>query len=68
MHCSLMVIFQDFAYDTVKKFLTPKVGEPPRIPFSVSSVAEASVVVYSTLFTYPLELLKTRMTIQVSSL
>lgn len=53
-----------FAYDTVKKFLTPKTGEPPRIPFSVSPVAGAAAGVCSTLCTYPLELLKTRMTIQ----
>lgn len=53
-----------FAYDTVKKFLTPKPGEPPRIPFSVSPVAGAAAGVCSTLCTYPLELLKTRMTIQ----
>uniref|UniRef100_A0A0C9RK26 TSA: Wollemia nobilis Ref_Wollemi_Transcript_14003_2191 transcribed RNA sequence n=1 Tax=Wollemia nobilis TaxID=56998 RepID=A0A0C9RK26_9CONI len=53
-----------FAYDTVKNFLTPKPGEPPRLPFPVSPVAGATAGVCSTLCTYPLELLKTRMTIQ----
>ncbi|GLJ31595.1 hypothetical protein SUGI_0634080 [Cryptomeria japonica] len=53
-----------FAYDTVKKFLTPKPEEPPRIPFAISPVAGATAGVCSTVCTYPLELLKTRMTIQ----
>uniref|UniRef100_A0A0D6QYU5 Uncharacterized protein n=1 Tax=Araucaria cunninghamii TaxID=56994 RepID=A0A0D6QYU5_ARACU len=53
-----------FAYDTVKNFLTPKPGEPPWVPFPVSPVAGATAGVCSTLCTYPLELLKTRMTIQ----
>eukprot|EP00252_Welwitschia_mirabilis_P010370 TRINITY_DN2360_c0_g1_i1.p1 TRINITY_DN2360_c0_g1~~TRINITY_DN2360_c0_g1_i1.p1 ORF type:complete len:410 (-),score=59.66 TRINITY_DN2360_c0_g1_i1:246-1475(-) len=53
-----------FAYDTVKKLLTPKPGEPPRVPFPISPFAGAFAGVCSTLCTYPLELLKTRMTIQ----
>ncbi|KAH9322690.1 hypothetical protein KI387_017329, partial [Taxus chinensis] len=53
-----------FAYDTVKKFLTPKPGDPSRVPFPVSPFAGAVAGVCSTVCTYPLELLKTRMTIQ----
>ncbi|KAL4195144.1 hypothetical protein AMTRI_Chr05g63090 [Amborella trichopoda] len=53
-----------FAFDTVKKALTPKSGEPPIIPISPSLVAGAAAGVSSTLLTYPLELLKTRLTIQ----
>lgn len=53
-----------FAYDTVKKILTPKPGEDPIVPFPASSVAGAIAGVTSTLCTYPLELLKTRLTVQ----
>ncbi|KAK7292065.1 hypothetical protein RIF29_07728 [Crotalaria pallida] len=53
-----------FAYDTVKKQLSPKPGEQPKIPIPESLVAGAVAGVSSTLFTYPLELLKTRITIQ----
>ncbi|XP_077220967.1 mitochondrial substrate carrier family protein [Tasmannia lanceolata] len=53
-----------FAYDTVKKSLTPELGEHPKIPFPPSLVAGACAGVSSTLLTYPLELLKTRLTIQ----
>eukprot|EP00249_Psilotum_nudum_P015722 c25487_g1_i1 orf=828-2015(+) len=53
-----------FAYDSVKKLLTPRQGEPSRIPVPISSIAGATAGVCSTLCTYPLELLKTRMTIQ----
>ncbi|GBG86998.1 hypothetical protein CBR_g44453 [Chara braunii] len=52
-----------FAYDTVKKILAPP-GMPPQIPFPIAPVAGASAGVCSTLCTYPLELLKTRLTVQ----
>ncbi|KAF8389100.1 hypothetical protein HHK36_025785 [Tetracentron sinense] len=58
------MFLQLFAYDTVKKFLTPKPGEQPKLPFPASSIAGAFAGVSSTLCTYPLELLKTRLTIQ----
>ncbi|XP_020579524.1 adenine nucleotide transporter BT1, chloroplastic/mitochondrial [Phalaenopsis equestris] len=53
-----------FAYDTVKKALTPNSGEPPKTPIPVSLIAGACAGVSSTLLTYPLELLKTRLTIE----
>ncbi|RWR72404.1 Mitochondrial carrier protein [Cinnamomum micranthum f. kanehirae] len=53
-----------FAYDTVKKNLTPSPGEPSIVPIPPSLVAGACAGVSSTLLTYPLELLKTRLTIQ----
>lgn len=53
-----------FAYDTVKKQLSPKLGEQPKIPIPASSIAGAVAGVSSTLCTYPLELLKTRLTVQ----
>ncbi|KAE9609709.1 putative mitochondrial carrier protein [Lupinus albus] len=53
-----------FAYDTVKKQLSPKPGEHPKIPIPESLVAGAVAGVSSTVFTYPLELLKTRITVQ----
>lgn len=56
---------QLFAYDTVKTFLTPKPGQSSLLPIPASSVAGASAGVCSTLCMYPLELLKTRLTIQV---
>lgn len=56
---------QLFAYDTVKKQLSPKPGEQPKIPFPPSSIAGAVAGVSSTLCMYPLELLKTRLTVQV---
>ncbi|RRT40470.1 hypothetical protein B296_00058526 [Ensete ventricosum] len=56
--------WQLFAYDTAKKALTPKDGEPPKLPVPASLVAGAFAGVSSTLCTYPLELLKTRLTIQ----
>lgn len=59
---------QLFAFDTVKRTLTPKDGSPPNLPggLPVATVAGASAGLASTLCTYPLELLKTRLTIQVS--
>jgi hypothetical protein len=61
----LMLLLQLFAYDTVKTLLTPKDGEPAKVPFPISSVAGAIAGFSSTLCVYPLELLKTRLTIQV---
>lgn len=58
-------MLQLFAYDTVKKHLTPKDGERPLVPIPASSIAGAVAGVSSTLCTYPLELLKTRLTVQV---
>ncbi|KAI3454195.1 hypothetical protein Pfo_010858 [Paulownia fortunei] len=53
-----------FVYDTVNKNLSPKPGEQPKLPIPPSLVAGACAGVSSTLVTYPLELLKTRLTIQ----
>lgn len=53
-----------FVYDTVNKNLSAKPGEQPKLPIPPSLVAGASAGVTSTLVTYPLELLKTRLTIQ----
>lgn len=59
---------QLFAYDTVNKSLSPQPGEEPKIPIPPSLVAGACAGVSSTLVTYPLELLKTRLTIQVTKI
>lgn len=56
-----------FAYDTVKKYLTPKLGEDNKILVPASFIAGAVAGFSSTFCTYPLELLKTRLTVQVSS-
>ncbi|KAH6804761.1 Mitochondrial substrate carrier family protein [Perilla frutescens var. frutescens] len=53
-----------FVYDTVNKNLSSKPGEQPKLPFPPSLVAGACAGVSSTLVTYPLELVKTRLTIQ----
>ncbi|GMI97586.1 EMBRYO DEFECTIVE 104, suppressor of high stearate content 1, SODIUM HYPERSENSITIVE 1 [Hibiscus trionum] len=53
-----------FAFDTVNKQLSPKPGEEPKIPIPASLVAGACAGVSSTLLTYPLELVKTRLTIE----
>ncbi|XP_015883853.3 adenine nucleotide transporter BT1, chloroplastic/mitochondrial [Ziziphus jujuba] len=53
-----------FAYDTVKNHLTPKPGEDRKPPIPASSIAGAVAGFSSTLCTYPLELLKNRLTIQ----
>ncbi|KAI9082960.1 hypothetical protein K1719_035103 [Acacia pycnantha] len=53
-----------FVYDTVKKHLSPKPGEKPKLPIPAPSVAGGLAGVSSTLCTYPLELLKTRLTVQ----
>ncbi|XWS72909.1 hypothetical protein CRYUN_Cryun02cG0079900 [Craigia yunnanensis] len=53
-----------FAYETVKKQLTPEFGEQPKLPLPASFIAGAVAGVSSTLCTYPLELLKTRLTVR----
>ncbi|XP_042004075.1 adenine nucleotide transporter BT1, chloroplastic/mitochondrial-like [Salvia splendens] len=53
-----------FVYDTVNKNLSPKPGEQPKLRVPPSLVAGACAGVSSTLVTYPLELVKTRLTIQ----
>ncbi|KAG2691501.1 hypothetical protein I3843_08G012900 [Carya illinoinensis] len=53
-----------FAYDTVNKQLSPKPGEQPKLPIPASLVAGACAGVSSTLCTYPLELVKTRLTVE----
>ncbi|CAA3001696.1 adenine nucleotide transporter BT1, chloroplastic mitochondrial [Olea europaea subsp. europaea] len=53
-----------FVYDTVNKNLSPKLGEQPKLRIPPSLIAGACAGVSSTLVTYPLELLKTRLTIQ----
>nr|CAB3449259.1 unnamed protein product [Digitaria exilis] len=55
---------EHFTYDTAKKFLTPKADEPPKIPIPTPLVAGALAGVASTLCTYPMELIKTRVTIE----
>jgi hypothetical protein len=57
-----------FAYDTVKTYLTPKNGEPSSLPVPPSTIAGATAGVCSTLTMYPLELLKTRLTVEVQNL
>ncbi|KAI6680164.1 hypothetical protein NL676_034045 [Syzygium grande] len=53
-----------FAYDTVNKQLSHKPGEQPKLPLPASLIAGACAGVSSTICTYPLELVKTRLTIQ----
>ncbi|XP_057434491.1 adenine nucleotide transporter BT1, chloroplastic/mitochondrial [Lotus japonicus] len=53
-----------FAFDTVNKNLSPKLGEQSKFPIPASLIAGACAGVSSTICTYPLELLKTRLTIQ----
>ncbi|XP_058724852.1 adenine nucleotide transporter BT1, chloroplastic/mitochondrial-like [Vicia villosa] len=53
-----------FAYDTVNKNLSSKPGEKPKLPIPASLIAGACAGVSSTICTYPLELLKTRLTVQ----
>ncbi|KAF9681219.1 hypothetical protein SADUNF_Sadunf06G0202600 [Salix dunnii] len=53
-----------FAYDTVNKKLSPAPGEQPKLSIPASLIAGACAGVSSTLCTYPLELVKTRLTIQ----
>jgi hypothetical protein len=55
-----------FAYDSVKAFLSPKDGKPGKLAFlPVSPIAGSCAGISSTICMYPLELLKTRLTIQV---
>ncbi|KAE8682720.1 Adenine nucleotide transporter BT1 [Hibiscus syriacus] len=56
-----------FAFDTVNKLLSSKPGEESKIPIPASLVAGACAGISSTLVTYPLELVKTRITIEVIS-
>ncbi|KAI5077267.1 hypothetical protein GOP47_0007091 [Adiantum capillus-veneris] len=53
-----------FAYDTIKKALDRTPWVVSHVPVPSSSIAGATAGVCSTLCTYPLELLKTRLTIQ----
>ncbi|CAO2820735.1 unnamed protein product [Amaranthus hypochondriacus] len=52
------------AYDTVNKCLSSKPGERRKVPVPPSLIAGACAGVSSTILTYPLELVKTRLTIQ----
>ncbi|KAL6221220.1 hypothetical protein ACLB2K_008972 [Fragaria x ananassa] len=52
-----------FVFDMVNKYLT-RPGEELKVPIPASSIAGALAGFTSTLCTYPLELLKTRLTIQ----
>ncbi|KAL1210349.1 Adenine nucleotide transporter BT1, chloroplastic/mitochondrial [Cardamine amara subsp. amara] len=53
-----------FVFETVNKKLTPEHGEQSKIPIPASLLAGACAGVSQTLLTYPLELVKTRLTIQ----
>nr|GLL45261.1 adenine nucleotide transporter BT1, chloroplastic/mitochondrial-like [Ipomoea trifida] len=53
-----------FVYETFKKRLTAKPDEQPRLPGPASLISGAVAGISSTLCTYPLELLKTRLTLQ----
>ncbi|CAM6057289.1 unnamed protein product [Sphagnum tenellum] len=54
-----------FAYDFVKAYLSPKDGTPGKLAFlPVSPIAGSCAGISSTVCMYPLELLKTRLTIQ----
>lgn len=58
---------QLFVFDMVNKYLT-RPGEELKVPIPASSIAGALAGFSSTLCTYPLELLKTRLTVQVNSI
>ncbi|KAH7440260.1 hypothetical protein KP509_04G098700 [Ceratopteris richardii] len=53
-----------FAYDTIKRALDRQILGLHHFPVPTSSIAGAAAGVCSTICTYPLELLKTRLTIQ----
>ncbi|KAL0726498.1 hypothetical protein Bca4012_022591 [Brassica carinata] len=53
-----------FVFETVNKKLSPEHGEQSKIPIPASLLAGACAGVSQTLLTYPLELVKTRLTIQ----
>ncbi|CAH2077232.1 unnamed protein product [Thlaspi arvense] len=53
-----------FVFETVNKKLSPENGEQSKIPIPASLLAGACAGVSQTLLTYPLELIKTRLTIQ----
>ncbi|KAB5513927.1 hypothetical protein DKX38_027833 [Salix brachista] len=63
-HSNWLLCLQLFAYDTVNKKLSAAAGEQPKLPIPASLVAGACAGVSSTLCMYPLELVKTRLTIQ----
>ncbi|KAG6739300.1 hypothetical protein POTOM_056893 [Populus tomentosa] len=63
-HRNWLLCLQLFAYDTVNKKLSPAPGEQPKLPIPASLIAGACAGVSSTLCMYPLELVKTRLTIQ----
>eukprot|EP00850_Spirogloea_muscicola_P015902 SM000125S26107 [mRNA] locus=s125:328109:338942:- [translate_table: standard] len=53
-----------FAYERTKNFLTPKEGQRSRFPLPVAPLAGSVAGMTSTIVTYPLELIKTRLTVQ----
>lgn len=69
-HCAHFPLYsvQLLAYDTVNKCLSSKPGEQRKVPVPPSLIAGACAGVSSTILTYPLELVKTRLTIQVIQL
>jgi solute carrier family 25 (mitochondrial phosphate transporter), member 23/24/25/41 len=60
-------VLQHFTNDTIKKFLTPMTDEQPKVPIPTLLVVGALAGVASTLCTYPVEVIKTRITIEVKT-